>query len=145
MILTVDVMNYLLLLTILSSICGIVSFIIGVCSKYTKAKILQWVFIVFVLTFSSGYAVHYNSELERIKNIHRQANAIYGHYNLYGDYKEYIQEVLTFLEENREEYPDSYKRAIQIYDDMKKESIQYACEPAEELRGIIKGIATLNE
>lgn len=139
-------MNYLILLTILSSICSIVSLIIGVCSKYTKARILQWVIIVFLLTFSSGYAVQYNSELERIKNIHRQAMAIYDHYNPYSiNNYEFIQESLVFLEENKDRYFDAYTRAYQINLDMEKSDSQYNSEPAKKIRGIIKGIATLNK
>ena len=99
---------------------------------------------IFIMTFASGFAVHYNSELERIKNVHRQANAIYEHYDSYGNNKEYIQEVLVFLEENKDRYPDAYKRAMQIYLKMKSSEIQFDSDPAAEMRGIIKGISAIN-
>lgn len=137
-------MNYMLFLTIVSSVCSIVGFIIAICSKYSWGKVFQWCVIVFILTFASGYAVNSNSENERIKSIHRQAKAIYDDYVPSGNEKEFIQESLAFLEENKDRYPDSYNRAVQIYFDMKNSTIQYSYEPAIEIRGIIKGIVTLN-
>jgi hypothetical protein len=137
-------MNYMLFLTIVSSVCSIVGFIIAICSKYSWGKVFQWCAIVFILTFASGYAVNSNSENERIKSIHRQAKAIYDDYVPSGNEKEFIQESLAFLEENKDRYPDSYNRAVQIYSDMKNSTIQYSYEPAIEIRGIIKGIVTLN-
>lgn len=136
-------MNYLTLITLVSAICGIIGFFT---SKIIKNRIILWSVIVFFLTFASGLAVQYNSELERIKDIHRQAHAIYNHYNPF-DYRnrDFIQESLTFLEENKDRYPDAYKRATQIYLDMKEsESLSTTADAAIEIRGIIKGISTLN-
>lgn len=95
-------MNYLTLITLVSAICGIIGFFT---SKIIKNRIILWSVIVFFLTFASGLAVQYNSELERIKDIHRQAHAIYNHYNPF-DYRnrDFIQESLTFLEENKDRY-----------------------------------------
>ena len=128
-------------ITIVSAICGIISFFT---TPYVKSNKWLWFTIVFILTLATGFAVHYNSELERIKSIHRQANAICSHYHSSYN-KEFIQEVLAFLEENKDIYPDSYDRAIQIYVDMKSSIVQYDYEPAQELHGIIKGIAALND
>ena len=136
-------MDYWQFLTISSAVCSIVGFFITIFSKYSWGKRILWSVVIFILTFISGYAVNRNSENERIKNIHRQANAICEHYSSsYSD--EFIQESLAFLEENKDRYPDSYNRAVQIYSDMKNSTIQYSYEPATEIRGIIKGIVTLN-
>lgn len=138
-------MNFILLLTVVSSICTIVGFILNLfISKFIKSEKWKWVISLFILTFSSGYAVYYNSENERIKNIHRQATVIYEDYNSFSPNKAFIQESLAFLEENQDRYPDSYERAVQIYSDMKNSVGQYDYEPAIEIRGIIKGIAALN-
>ena len=90
-------MDYLSLLAITSGICSIIGLFIP-----EKIKSRKWLLAitVFILTFASGYAVHYNSELERVKNVHRQAVAIAGHRDAWGSDIVYIQEVLTFLEEN---------------------------------------------
>ena len=134
-------MNFIVLITLLSAICGIISFFT---TPYVKSNKWLWFTIVFILTLATGFSVHYSSELQRIKSIHRQANAICSHYHSSYN-KEFIQEVLAFLEENKDIYPDSYDRAIQIYVDMKSSIVQYDYEPAQELHGIIKGIAALND
>lgn len=134
-------MRFTGVITIVSSICGIISFFT---TPYVKSNKWLWFTIVFILTLATGFAVHYNSELERTKSIHRQANSICSHYHSSYN-KEFIQEVLAFLEENKDRYPDSYDRAIQIYVDMKNTPMQYDYEPAQEMYGIIKGIAALNE
>lgn len=137
-------MNYLVLIGLISAICGILSFFITVFSKYSWGKRILWLTVVFVLTFISGLVVNYNSKNERIKSIHRQASAICEHYH--SSYSaEFIQESLVFLEENRDVYPDSYNRAVQSYDKMKNATIQYDFEVAREMYGIVKGIATLND
>ena len=135
-------MSFTVLIGLLSSICSIIGLFIS-----DKFKSNRWFYaiFIFILIIACGYIIQYNSELERIRNIHRQANAIYNHYNTYSFNKEFIQESLIFLEENRDRYPDAYKRATEIYLDMKKTEFQYDSEPAMEMRGIIKGIATLNE
>ncbi len=137
-------MDYWQFLTISSAVCSIVGFFITIFSKYSWGKRILWSVVIFILTFISGYAVNRNSENERIKNIHRQANAICEHYSSsYSD--EFIQESLAFLEENRDRYPDSYDRAQQIYAEMNNSVVQYDFEAARKLYGIVKGIATLND
>lgn len=133
-------MNYLLLLTIVSAICSILGFF---SAKFINERRWLWLIVVFILTFASGYAVYSNGELGRIKNIHRQANAIYEDY-YHCSYEEFIQEALTFLEENQDQYEDSYKRAKQIDSVVNSSVVKYYSEEATKLRGIIKGIATLN-
>lgn len=138
-------MSFLLVLSIVGEICSIIGFVINLyVSKLTKSENLRWIIIFCCLLVFGGSAVYYSSENERIKNIHRQAKAIYDDYVPSGNEKEFIQESLAFLEENKDRYPDSYNRAVQIYSDMKNSTIQYSYEPAIEIRGIIKGIVTLN-
>ena len=135
-------MSFIGVITIVSSICGIISFFT---IPHIKSNRWLWAVIVIILTWATGFSVHYSSELERIKSIHRQASIICSHYKSSSFNKEFIQEVLTFLEENKERYPDAYSRARQIYTDMKNTPMQYDYEPAQEMYGMIKGIAALNE
>lgn len=135
-------MSFESLIVLLASICSILGYFIP-----GKFKSNRWFYVIFIfiMTIACGYIIQYNSELERIKSIHRQANAIYEHYHSYGNNKEYIQETLIFIEENKDRYPDAYKRAMQIYSDMKSSEFQYDSEPAAEMRGILKGISTINK
>lgn len=136
--------NLSLILSIICDAISIVGFAMNLhFSKQSKTEKWRWVIIAIVLVVSFGFTVYSGSELLRVKNIHRQASAICEHYSTsYSD--EFIQESLAFLEENRDQYPDSYNRAQQIYVDMNNSIIQYDFETARKLYGIIKGIATLN-
>ena len=60
-------------------------------------------------------------------------------------FKRVVTNKIVFLEENKDRYPDAYKRAMQIYSDMKSSEFQYDSEPAAEMRGILKGISTINK
>ena len=135
-------MSFIVLIGLLSSVCSICSFFASI--KFKSNRWLYTIF-VFVTTLVCGYAVYKSSELERINNIHRQAMAISKHYDAYTIRKEFIQEVLIYLEENRDRYPEAYERAKQIYSEMKNSEYHYDEEAATELYGIIKGIATLNK
>ena len=138
-------MKFLLILSIVGEICSITGFMINLyLSKLTKSENIRWITIFCCLVVFGGFAVYYGSENARIKNIHRQASTICEHYSSsYSD--EFIQESLAFLEENKDQYPDSYKRAEQIYTEMNNSIVQYDFEAARKLYGIIKGIAALNE
>lgn len=138
-------MSNALILSIICDAIGVVSFVMNLhFSKQPKAEKWRWVIIAIMLVISFGLTVYYCSELSRINNIHKQAGVIYDDYNGFGPNKEFIQESLIFLEENKDRYPDAYQRAIQIQEDMKKSDFIYNTDPAVEIRGIIKGIATLN-
>lgn len=134
-------MDFNALILSFSSICSIFGFLL---SLKGKGRPWLWAVILFILTSACGYSVHYNSELERIKDIHRQAAAIYEHYSPYGESKVFIQESLTFLEENKDRYPDAYERARKIYADTKNPNYIFYSDAASELSGILKAIAALN-
>ena len=94
------IMNFTVLIGLLSSICSIIGLFIS-----DKFKSNRWFYaiFIFIMTLACGYAVHYNSELERVKNIHKQANAIYEHYNPYSiNNYEFIQESLVFYQLGQE-------------------------------------------
>lgn len=135
-------MEMMTLLSILSAICTIVGILT---SKYFKSNYWKVGAVVGILTLVSGYAVYYNSEYRRIKNIHRQAIAVEKHYQEYGGYKEFIQASLVFLEENKETYPDSYERAKKIYADSKNQNGLLDKASADEMHALIQVIADVND
>lgn len=135
-------MDFIVFMTIISAVCGVLSFFM---SNVFKTRRWVWAVVVFLLTFACCYAVYYNSKYQRIKNIHRQASTIERHYSSVSFNKEFIQEALVFLEENKDIYPDAYERALNIYSDMKNQVIQYDNEAAMELHGIIKGVSYINK
>ena len=130
-----DILN---ILAIIGSICSILGLIISVVtSKDTiKRKIVLFFFLI-VMAISIGGVVYLNSELKRIKDIHNKAESVYNDYVGCSN-EEYIHEVLTFLDENQDRYPETYKRANHIA------NIEDESDAADALRGIIKGIIVNN-
>ena len=136
-------------LAVIGSVCSIISFIVLVISMFTskdtiKRKIL-WFILLIVMAISIGGTVYLNSELKRIKDIHNKAERVYRDYD--GSfYNEYIHEVLTFLEENQDRYPDAYERAKHINEEMEESdsSIEERIA-AEKMHGIVKGVVEMNK
>ena len=134
-------------LAVIGSVCSIISFIVLVISMFTSKDTIKrkifWFVLLIVMAISIGETVYLDSELKRIKDIHNKAESVYEDYSIYGSDLEYIEEVLTFLEENKDSYPDAYERANRAYDKMKdSEKILAESKTAEEMKGIIKGIVT---
>lgn len=136
-------MNYLLLLTIVSGIITIVGFVIP--DKFRTNKYFLWISFVIVV-FVSGWLVQLNTKLERTKSVQKAAVELINKRNMKFTNRGFIQAGLSFMEENKDLYPDSYQRAIQIQDKVK--DVWYSeCEinAASEMEGLIYGIAILNK
>lgn len=139
-------MNIYAFIAVVSFVCSVVGFLLQLAfSKIPKIQKWIWVIVAFIMTFTTGYAVYYNSELKRIDDIHRQAEAVYEHYTPTCDHSAYMQEMLTFLEEVQERYPYAYERAKEIYTGSQHMDTFDKIYATTEMRGIVKGIATLNE
>ena len=98
--------NSALILSIICDAITIVGFAMNLhFSKQSKKEKWRWVLVAIALVISFSFTVYNGSELSRIKNIHRQASTLCEHYST-SYCEEYILEAITFLEENRERYPD---------------------------------------
>ena len=129
-------MNYLLLLTIVSGIITIVGFVIP--DKFRTNKYFLWISFVIVV-FVSGWLVQLNTKLERTKSVQKAAVELINKRNMKFTNR-------GFMEENKDLYPDSYQRAIQIQDKVK--DVWYSGDEinaASEMEGLIYGIAILNK
>ena len=139
-------MDFMTIIVVASSICGIMCYLFELyMAKYIQSRKWLWIIVAFVLTFCACYVVYYESELRRINDIHRHAQTIYEQYTPTCSHMAYIQEMLTFLEENKDRYPDAYVRATEIYARTQNAEIFDIIDATVEMRGIVKGIATLNE
>lgn len=142
-----DILN---ILAIIGSICSILGLIISVVtSKDTiKRKIVLFFFLI-VMAVSISATVYLNSELKRIKDIHKKAESVEEDYNIFGSYPEYIQEVLTFLEESKDRYPEAHERANRIHAELPEPEIPGSSDAyekaAEEMHGIVKGVVEMNK
>ena len=134
-------MKFLTFITIVSSICGILSFAL---QYLIDSRFWYWTFVVFIFSFASGCAVYYKSKLERIHSIHRKAEAIYNDYNDYNCNIVFVEESMSFLEEIKDNYPEAYKRAKQYFSEIDHSGNTSDRKAIKKMRGIIKGIAMLN-
>lgn len=136
-------MNYLLLLTIVSGIITIITLFIPDRLK-TKKGFIYTAFILIV--FISGWLTQLNTKLERIENLQKAAKMLIEKQGSEFTDRGFIQAGLSFMEINKDLYPDTYLRAIKIYEKLEKSGYTFgASEAAYEMKGLIKGISILNE
>ena len=88
-----------------------------------------------------------SNKLSRINKVSKSATSLITNKGFNYTQKSFVQAGLTFLESNKDLYPDSYERAVSLYETYKQEVNPYSNEVvdlASEIEGIIKGIAVLN-
>lgn len=138
-------MDFILLLTISSSVLSIIGFFISIC------KNIKWsisaLCIISSVTFicMSIYIQKLEMRINRLENIQCAASKLID--NRYSGFSSegFVQAALSFLESNKDLYPDTYKRAVDIATGMHaSDSIYRGIDAANEIAGIIRGIAILN-
>lgn len=135
-------MNYYVLLGIISGIVTIISLFIP--EKWRTKKTFLTVTLIVVI-FISGWITDMNSRLDRVKSVQKSAMVLMDRRNSEFTDKGFIQASLSFMEENKDLYPDSYQRAIQIQEGIKDKWYSGdISDAAYEMEGLIYGIAILN-
>lgn len=134
------------IISVISNLVSIIGFIISIIkSHYWQTSCLCLIFI-FMFTFMSVYVVNIENKINRIENIHRAAYELKSKQNTEFSSAGFVQAVLTFLETNKDLYPETYTRALEIEKKMRNsESIYTNLDAASEISGIIYGIAILND
>jgi hypothetical protein len=136
-------MNYYVLLGIISGIVTIISLFIP--EKWRTKKTFLAVTLIVVI-FISGWITDMNSRLDRVKSVQKSAMVLMDRRNSEFTDKGFIQASLSFMEENKDLYPDSYQRAIQIQEGIKDKWYSGdISDAAYEMEGLIYGIAILNK
>ena len=136
-------MNYYVLLGIISGIVTIISLFIP--EKWRTKKTFLAVTLIVVI-FISGWITDMNSRLDRVKSVQKSAMVLMDRRNSEFTDKGFIQASLSFMEENKDLYPDSYQRAIQIQEGIKDKWYSGdISDAAYEMEWLIYGIAILNK
>lgn len=136
-------MDYLVLLTIVSGIITIITLFIPDRLK-TKKGFIYCAFILIV--FISGWLTQLNTKLERIESIQKAAKMLIEKQGSEFTERGFIQAGLSFMEINKDLYPDTYQRAVKIYEKLNNAKYSYEeVDAAYEMKGLIKGISILNE
>jgi hypothetical protein len=129
---------------LLGTVLSIATFFIPDNWRSKKITLAIFVFLVAILC---TIITNQNGKLTRIKKVSRAASSLSSKKNMEFTDEGYIQAGLTFLEQNKDMYPDSYLRAIKIYESYKSRKINYSTEVvslASEMDGLIVGISVLN-
>lgn len=139
-------MNYILLLTISSSVVSVIGFLVSIFKDFKWNTLLLCIVSAVTFTYMSIYIRNLETRIERTENIQRAALKLVDHRDTRFSSEGFVQAALSFLEINKDLYPDTYMRAIEIERRMhESESIYAGSDAASELSGIIYGIAILNE
>ena len=138
-------MDILVLTGFIGAIFSILAFFMT--DKF-KSKTLTKIVFVILLIGLCCVIVNQNSKLNRVNNVSKSAmNLIRSKSTTLYNSKSFVQAGLTFLESNMDLYPDSYKRAVSLYESYKEKADPYTSETsdlASEIEGIINGIGVLN-
>lgn len=111
-----------------------------------KSKRLTIISVVFVLTLLSSIITFQYTKLARIERISNSAEQLLKDKEMHFTDEAFIQASLTFLEANKDIYPDSYERANILYSNYKNAvGTVYTSSLASEFSGLIKGIQILNK
>ena len=139
-------MNFLLLLTIISGVVSIIGFIITIVKDNKWYKTISAIVCAFAFIWISIYIHKLELRIDRVKDVYRAASQLVEKKDTKFTSDGFVQAALSFLEVNKDLYPDTYMRAIEIEQRMREsKSIYASVDAASELSGILNGIAILNE
>lgn len=138
-------MDYTIWLSIIASVASILGLIISIFRD--QRLIIKIILILSFILFSctSIYIAHLHNELHRREAIEKSGHALMNK-KYDSSHLGFVHASLTFLEVNKDLYPDTYKRAIKIAEDMESSTSIYAeMDAASAMKDILCGIAILNE
>lgn len=139
-------MDYLLLLTIFSSVVSVIGFIATICKEGKWYHSILSIVSALVFTCMGIYIHKLESRIDRVHDIQRAALQLVEKKGTRFTSEGFVQAALSFLEVNKDLYPDTYMRAVEIERRMhESESLYAGIDAASELSGILNGIAILNE
>ena len=136
-------MDTITIVGLLSGILGIIGFFFPI---EWKKKILIKVIFTLIFLFLSTYLASLNSKISRIERVSKSANLLIQKKSSEFTSEGFILAALSFLEQNRNDFPESYERAKHIfekYDKSDYRSIE-SISTSSEMEGLIKGIGILS-
>jgi hypothetical protein len=129
----------------IAAVIGIVSGIVGIVGYFlpirgTKARKIYAAYIVAV-ALAVGFGTYEATRLARLNEIGKQMQQLYSGLNngSYGP-EENVSAIMTFLEKNKDIFPDAYKRASDDYESVMKGSHRY--QDVEDLKKRLLAIAS---
>lgn len=129
-------------------VAGALATIFAIGDVVLKIRKSYWhAFYVLISCLMTVFAFHYWSNLKRVNDIARSADFLVANKQMEFTARGYVEAVLSFLEKNKDIYPDTYARAVAACQ-------HYKCDqPGSEVDindlsfafdGIVKGIGSLS-
>ncbi len=136
-------MDTISILGFLSGLIGIVGFFFPV---QWKNKIFVKIAFTLVLASLSIYIFYQNSKIDKIERVSKSANLLIESKDTQFTSEGFILAALSFLEQNKNEFPESYERAKKIFENYDKSDYRSieSVGTSSEMEGLIKGIAILS-
>lgn len=101
-------------LSFIASLIGVIGYITGSIAHGKYRRITPFLMLPIIgLLFYFAYG--YSEKLKRINKVERAASALVNEFSNYSN-QGFSLAVFAFLEKNKDLYPDSYKRAIDLCD-----------------------------
>jgi hypothetical protein len=136
-------MDTLSILGFLSGLLGIVGFFFPV---QWKNKIFVKIAFTIVLGSLTGYVYCQNAKIDKIERVSKSANLLIKSKDAQFTSEGFILAALSFLEQNKNDFPESYERAKKIFEKYDKSDFRgiESVGTSSEMEGLIKGIAILS-
>ena len=136
-------MDTIAIVGLLSALLGIVGFFFPV--EWKNKTSIKIVFTIVLLSLSA-YIIYQNSKINRAEKISKSANLLIEQKHMEFTHEGFILAALSFLEQNRKDFPESYERAKMIFDKYDKSPYRglESVDTSFEMEGLIKGIGILS-
>lgn len=136
-------MNAIGIIGLLSGLLGIVGFFFPV--EWKKKSLIKITFTILLLSLS-GYIAFLNSKIDRIERISRSANLLIQSKETNFTSEGFILAALSFLEQNKNDFPESYERAKLIFNKYNGDESRSmnSVHTSFEMEGLIRGISILS-
>jgi hypothetical protein len=136
-------MDTISIIGLLSGIIGIIGFFFPI--EWKKKIFIKIAFIAIFFSLSC-YIIFQNSKITKIERVSESANLLIEKKSMEFTHEGFILAGLSFLEQNKSDFPESYERAKQIfkkYDESQYRGLE-SVETSSEIEGLIKGIGILS-
>jgi hypothetical protein len=133
------------------TVVGLVSGVLGIISYFLPIgnRRARWVHTgyVFVVACAVSLATYESGRLKRLDEISRSADRLVAEQEMNYTSRGYVFAVLSFLEKNKDEFPDTYARAVAACKTFKCDDRNASLNLVElsfTFKGIARGLGTLS-
>ncbi|MDM1501224.1 hypothetical protein HX071_03285 [Myroides marinus] len=136
-------MDTIAILGLLSGTIGIIGFFFPI--EWKKKVFIKVIFTLILLVLTS-YIVYQNSKITRIEKVSKSANLLVEKKSMEFTSEGFILAALSFLEQNKNDFPETYERAKTIFEEYNKSENRdfKSVRTSYEMEGLIKGIGILS-